>query len=51
LTLYGQPVLSESVFAAVVVMVLVTTLVAPPGLRWRLRHGHARDEERTPAAP
>ncbi len=51
LTLNGQPVLSESVFAAVVVMVLVTTLIAPPGLRWRLRRGHARDEERTPAAP
>ena len=33
LTLNGQPVLSESVFAAVVVMVLVTTLVAPPGLQ------------------
>ncbi len=37
LTLHGRPVLSESVFAAVVLMVLVTTLVAPPGLRWRLR--------------
>ena len=37
LRLDGQPVLSEAVFAAVVVMVLVTTLVAPPGLRWCLR--------------
>ena len=37
LMLDGQPVLSEAVFAAVVMMVLVTTLVAPPGLRWRLR--------------
>jgi Kef-type K+ transport system membrane component KefB len=37
LTLDGRPVLSEAVFAAVVMMVLVTTLVAPPGLRWCLR--------------
>jgi Na+:H+ antiporter len=37
LMLEGRPVLSESVFAAVVVMVLVTTLLAPPGLRWCLR--------------
>ena len=37
LMLDGRPVLSEAVFAAVVVMVLVTTLVAPPGLRWCLR--------------
>ncbi len=37
LVLDGRPVLSESVFAAVVVMVLVTTLVAPPALRWRLQ--------------
>jgi Kef-type K+ transport system membrane component KefB len=42
LMLDGRPVLSEAVFAAVVVMVLVTTLVAPPGLRWCLRRqqGH-----------
>jgi hypothetical protein len=37
LTLHGRPVLSEAVFAAVIVMVLVTTLIAPPALRWRLR--------------
>ena len=36
LLLDGQPVLSTSTFAAVVVMVLVTTFVAPPALRWRL---------------
>ena len=37
IALDGRPVLSESLFAAVVVMVLVTTLVAPPALRWRLQ--------------
>lgn len=30
----GQPVLSQGMFAAVVLMVLVTTLVTPVGLRW-----------------
>jgi len=42
LMLDGRPVLSEPVFAAVVVMVLVTTLVAPPGLRWCLRWPRGR---------
>jgi Kef-type K+ transport system membrane component KefB len=32
----GQPVLGPGEFAAVVAMVLVTTLVTPPLLRWRL---------------
>jgi Kef-type K+ transport system membrane component KefB len=34
LTLGGQPVLSQATYSAVVLMVLVTTLVTPPGLRW-----------------
>jgi Kef-type K+ transport system membrane component KefB len=34
LTIGGEPVLSQGVFSAVVMMVLVTTLVAPFGLRW-----------------
>jgi Kef-type K+ transport system membrane component KefB len=34
LTLDGQPVLSPAVFSAVVLMVLITTLIAPIGLRW-----------------
>ena len=37
LTLQGQPLLSQGVFSAVVLMVLVTTLLTPPGLRWALR--------------
>lgn len=36
LTLGGKPLLSEGLFSAIVVMVLVTTLVAPVGLRWSL---------------
>jgi Kef-type K+ transport system membrane component KefB len=34
LTLAGQPLLSPSLFSAIVLMVLVTTLAAPVGLRW-----------------
>ena len=48
LMLDGRPVLSEAVFAAVVVMVLVTTLVAPPGLRWCLRPPRGRGLARPP---
>ena len=32
--LEGQPVLTENVYSGVVVMVVVTTLIAPAGLRW-----------------
>ena len=35
----GQPVVDEGVFSAVVIMVIVTTIVTPPGLKWSLaRH-------------
>lgn len=34
LTVQGQPLLSQGMFSAVVLMVLVTTLIAPVGLRW-----------------
>jgi Kef-type K+ transport system membrane component KefB len=39
LTLAGQPLLSPGLFAAVVLMVLVTTLVTPVGLRWAFQRG------------
>lgn len=34
LTLEGAPILSEVVYSAIVVMVVVTTLITPIGLRW-----------------
>jgi len=37
LVLDGQPVINRSAFSAVVIMVMVTTLVTPPLLRWSLR--------------
>jgi Kef-type K+ transport system membrane component KefB len=32
----GQPILDQATFSAVVVMVILTTLVTPPALRWSL---------------
>lgn len=37
LAVSGQPILSQGVFSAIVLMVLVTTLLAPVGLRWAFR--------------
>ena len=34
LVIGGRPVFDQSLFSAVVMMVLVTTIVAPAGLRW-----------------
>lgn len=36
LLINGQPVVTPSAFSAVVVMVIVTTLVTPPALKWSL---------------
>ena len=37
LSLNGEPVISGSTFSAVVAMVVVTTLVTPPALKWSLQ--------------
>ncbi|MEO6527991.1 MAG: cation:proton antiporter [Gemmatimonadaceae bacterium] len=36
LTVRGEPIVDERIFAAVVVAVMMTTLVTPPALKWRL---------------
>jgi len=36
LTIAGRPVVSDALYSAVVVMVMLTTLVTPPALRWSL---------------
>jgi len=46
LTLRGQPVISQAIFSAVVIMVVVTTLVTPPALAWSLARGEARAARR-----
>lgn len=42
LTVQGEKVVDPSVFSAVVVMVIVTTMVTPPFLKWSLARGQAR---------
>lgn len=36
LTIAGRPVLAATTYSAIVIMVIVTTLVTPPALRWSL---------------
>jgi Kef-type K+ transport system membrane component KefB len=41
LTFEGQPLLSQSLFSAVVLMVFLTTLITPVGLRWAFKRWSA----------
>jgi len=43
----GQTVISAATFGAVVIMVVATTLVTPPALKWALRKETIRSERRT----
>ncbi|MDP6419234.1 MAG: cation:proton antiporter [Candidatus Krumholzibacteria bacterium] len=36
LVLHGEPVVSSEIFSAVIIMVIVTTLITPPILKWSL---------------
>ena len=53
LTVGGERLVDERIFAAVVVAVMLTTLVTPPALKWRItrtaRLRAERDAERAPA--
>ncbi len=40
LTVQGERVIDQATFSAVVVMVIVTTMVTPPALKWSLARGH-----------
>jgi Kef-type K+ transport system membrane component KefB len=55
LVLHGQRVINPSVFGAVVIMVIVTTLITPPALKWTLARGDRRRSLREglaqPASP
>jgi len=42
LVLHGHPVISNEVYSAVVIMVIVTTLITPPALKWTLARGEAK---------
>ena len=46
LMLDGTPVIGPSIFSAVVVMVIVTTLVTPPALKWSLERANMSPRSR-----
>jgi Kef-type K+ transport system membrane component KefB len=48
LTIAGQPVIDHGIFSAVVIMVIVTTMITPPALKWSLSRQVGRN--RRPAA-
>jgi Na+:H+ antiporter len=47
LTIGGERIVDEAVFSAVVIMVIVTTMITPPALKWSLTRG----ARRAPASP
>ncbi len=42
LTLHSERIVDEGIYSAVVIMVIVTTLVTPPALKWSLERGVRR---------
>ncbi|HXF95465.1 MAG TPA: cation:proton antiporter [Gemmatimonadales bacterium] len=42
LTIGGEPVVSQAIYSAVVIMVIVTTMATPPALKWSLARGERR---------
>jgi Kef-type K+ transport system membrane component KefB len=42
LSVGGEPVVDSGIFSAVVIMVIVTTIVTPPALKWSLGRGMAK---------
>jgi Kef-type K+ transport system membrane component KefB len=51
LTLNGAPVIGPSTFAAIVAMVVITTVVTPPMLKWSLTRRRDPDERAGRAGP
>jgi Kef-type K+ transport system membrane component KefB len=45
LTLGGERVVTPALYAAVVIMVIITTLITPPALAWSLSRGKSRQAE------
>ena len=44
LTVGGERIIDEAIFSAVVIMVIVTTMITPPTLKWSLTRGERRSE-------
>jgi Kef-type K+ transport system membrane component KefB len=51
LTIAGETIISAKTYSALVVMVIVTTLVTPPALKWSLDRRGARVPAPSPEAP
>ena len=51
LTVAGKPMVDQNVFSAIVVMVIVTTLITPPALKWSFERRHPRTRKPAPPAP
>ena len=47
LTIGGQPIVDQTLFSTIVLMVLVTTVVTPPALKWSLSREVESRERRT----
>jgi Kef-type K+ transport system membrane component KefB len=42
LTVGGERIIDEAIFSAIVIMVIVTTMITPPALKWSLTRGERR---------
>jgi Kef-type K+ transport system membrane component KefB len=51
LTVAGKPIVDQKVFSAIVIMVITTTLVTPPALKWSFERRHPRTRKTVPAPP
>jgi hypothetical protein len=38
----GERIIDEATFSAIVIMVIVTTMITPPALKWSLTRGKRR---------
>jgi Kef-type K+ transport system membrane component KefB len=50
LTVRGEPLVDAAIYSAVVIMVVVTTMVTPPALRWSLARGERRGPRKVESA-
>jgi Kef-type K+ transport system membrane component KefB len=48
LTVGGERIVDEAIFSAVVIMVIVTTMITPPALKWSLTRGERRSGSSSP---
>ena len=42
LTLHGMPIVDDGLYSSIILMVMITTLVTPPGIKWALENKKVR---------